>query len=62
MDSSWRQEDKKTVAKYISTLRELNTADGRTNNGPPLEAAQILLRLSNYGVKAIFEERVDGPS
>ena len=41
------------MAKYIDKLRELNTADGLTNEGTPVEADQTVLRLSKNDVKAI---------
>ena len=51
---AWAQAEKnRTVDKYISKLRELNTADGRTSNVTPAEATQTLLRLSKNEVKAI---------
>ena len=46
-----KQEDAKTVAKYVDKLKELNLADGLTNNGTPAQAAQTLLRLSKNGVR-----------
>ena len=49
---SLKQEDKKTVAKYVAKLKQLNSEDG-LGSGMPAEAAQTLLRLSKNGVKAI---------
>ena len=48
-----KQEDKKTVAKYVAKLKQLNSDDGLDSTGSPAEAARTLYRLSKNGVKAI---------
>ena len=45
-----KQQDKRTEDKYISKLRELNTADGLSSDVTPAETPKTLLRMSTNGV------------